>query len=310
MNMKSRLISMLLTGFVLALGLLIAVQVTQSLRTTGEAPEQPVVDVQDLNKTISPVIFTTISEQNNELRLSGSCEPDAIVTLQNQGENLRQVKADEDGLWSVVLKVKDDTVLVLDLIVYVENGVKVMSDETLFRIPQPQYSDLADDEGSLSALLMIAAPGGPTRIVQSPFKGAPTMGALSVGPIDYDQSGSVIFSGSSEIPGQVQVFANNVLVGVTRVGPNGRWSFIAADTLPLGDYDITIELLSSEASSARIVLPFERLRNDSNEGAVLPLDIKYKPLSWQISRRLFGGGRQFTAVFAPNEPTVESLDAP
>lgn len=300
--MKSRLVSMLLTGFVLALGLLIAVQVTQSLRgpqdTISEAPQNG-TDV--LNQTISPVVFSSVSEQNNQLRLSGTCEPDAVVTLQNQGENSRQIKANSDGQWSVVINVTDKDVLILDLIVFVENDVRVRSDETLYRIPPPPLDDAAELESvpSRSALLMIAAPGGPSRIIQSPFRGLPKSGALSIGPVDYDQSGSALFSGTSEAEGQVRILANNIAVGTSRVGANGRWFILAPDTLPVGASEITVELLTVTGETFQIILPFERLKDQKSDPEAKPLNVKYQKHKWQISRRLYGGGRQFTAVFAP-----------
>ncbi len=312
--MKSRLLPILITGFVLALGLLLAVQVTHSLQGGRiDATADAITSAPDFNQTVTPVIFQSISEQAGQLRLSGESEPDVVIVVQNNGQNFRQIKADSSGNWTTVLNVEDDPVMIIDLLVFVENGAKIRSDETLIRIPAPKTYHTADTDADgvsvetpAPALIMITAPGGPTRIVQSPFQGLPTAGPLSMGSIDYDESGSVIFSGMSEVSGQVRIYANDVLVGERPVEKNGRWYFIAAETLPMGSYEIKAELLTEPGVVSVVAVPFERLRKDPapDSGAEASLRVNYVPYRWQVSRAIYGGGRQYTAVFAP-QPTRE-----
>lgn len=298
--MKSRLIPILVTGFVLALGLLLAVQVTQSLRGgQAEVPETAEISPDAFNQTVNPVIFKSISEQDGELRISGTSEAGAVISIRNDGQNFRQIKANGKGEWSITLDIDSDPAMIIDLVVFVENGAKIRSDETLFRIPAPTTIDLADRTNP-AALIMITAPGGPTRIVQSPFRGLPTVGPISMGPIEYDDSGSVIFSGTSEARGQVRIFANNVLVGERPVSASGRWFFIAIETLPLGSYPITAEILTIDGDVHRVSVPFQRLKHENeDERAGRALRVNYDPGIWQVSRNIYGGGRQYTAIFAP-----------
>lgn len=301
--MKSRLLSVLLTGFALALGFLIAVQITQSMRS------QDVTDVvstavtqEDLNKTVTPVLFKTISEQNGRLRLIGTAEANAVIVLQNHNENFRQIKTDQDGVWSTAIDVTENQALELSLLAFLDGNIEIRTEEVLYRVPaQPEPHDLTPS--AYLPLIMVTTPGGPTRIIQSPFGGQPSAGPLSMGPVDYDARGSVIFSGQSKSAGTVKIYANRILIGQRPVEENGRWFFIAAESLPRGSYNIVAELTTEEGAETSIIVPFSRLiQSGSNAPTADAWSAARDPKVWQISRQLLGGGLQYTAVFAPPDP--------
>jgi len=306
--MKSRLLWIIVTGLVLAVLLLIAVQTIGVFSNTSEFSN-------DSSKTsksestvdtgITPVIFRTVSEYGDtsarQLRLNGTSEPNAVLIVLNRNERLRQIKADDDGNWTLDIQIKTADIMVIEVVMFAEGGLNVRGDETVFRVPVPNEST---SEVINAALIMVTAPGGPTRIIQSPFGGSPTNGPLSMGPIDYDDSGGVIFSGTTEEEGRVRLYAENQVIGETRVGAGGRWNFIAGrQMLPRGEYAISAELIKSDGIRARVTVPFERLA-PSQDPDSLPSDIpdiRYEPFRWQIRRQLLGGGAQYTAIFAPQE---------
>jgi len=297
---------MIATGLALALLLLVAVQATAFLsRTPGlsdntpkEAAKEKVADT-----GITPVIFRTISEYGEaterQLRLNGTSEPNVVLILLNQNERLRQIKSNENGNWGLDVKVDPTQIMVLEIVMFVEGGLNVRGDETVFRVPVP-VTEGEDNAVIKPALIMVSAPGGPTRIIQTPFGGSPTDGPLTMGPIDYDDSGGVIFSGTTEEEGRVRIFAGPQAIGETRVGAGGRWNFIVG-SMPLGEYEIAAELIKPEGVMARVSVPFERLPPSQNtEVSALP-DIRYEPFRWQVRRQLLGGGAQYTAIFAPQD---------
>ena len=307
--MKSRLFWMIATGLILALLLLIAVQMTSFLSNTPglseDTPQPEVATTDNAAETgILPVIFRTINEYGSpaekQLRLNGTSEPESVLILLNKNERLRKIKADEDGNWGVDVRVEPSEIMVLEIVMFVEGGLNVRGDETVFRVPVPS-SETSEDVEPKPALIMVTAPGGPTRIIQTPFGGSPTDGPLTMGPIDYDDSGGVIFSGTTEEEGRVRIFAGPQQIGETRVGAGGRWNFIAGNMLPRGEYEIAAELIRSDVVKARVSVPFERLApSRDSEVSSIP-DIRYEPFSWQVRRQLLGGGAQYTAIFAPQE---------
>ncbi|MDA8708483.1 hypothetical protein N9M10_03835 [Hellea sp.] len=273
---------------------------------SDDAPvaSETVSDAKTVDTGITPVIFRTISEygapSERTLRLNGTSEPNAVLIVLNKNERLRQIKADDKGVWKLDVNANPSEIMVLEVVMFVEGGLNVRGDEAVFRIPVPR-PDSEESPQNIPALIMVTAPGGPTRIVQTPFGGSPTDGPLTMGPIDYDDSGGVIFSGTTEEEGRVRLYANATAIGETRVGAGGRWNFIAGNMLPLGEYEIAAELLKEDDVKARVSVPFERLAPLETSEVMSEPDIKYEPFRWQIRRQLLGGGAQHTAIFAPQE---------
>jgi len=307
--MKSRLFWMIVTGLALAMMLLVAVQATSFLsKAPGLSDNDPenIQSAENPDTGITPAIFRTINEYGTSgeriLRLNGTSEPNAVLILLNRNQRLRQIKADERGNWRLDINADYSAPMVLEMVMFVEGDLNIRGDETVFRIPVPQNED-GDTILQKPALIMVTASGGPTRIIQSPFGGSPTNGPLSMGPIDYDDSGGVIFSGTTEEEGRVRLYAEDQVIGETRVGAGGRWSFIAGKMLPRGEYAISAELIKADGVRARVTVPFERLapsQNPDSKASDIP-DIRYEPFRWQVRRQLLGGGAQYTAIFAPDE---------
>lgn len=268
---------------------------------------------QSVAASITPVSFTRVSERISEgrpvLRVSGIAEPASIIMLTDRGETIRQVRTSEQGVWSATIEVSAQGMAIeatlfdasgtepsgVTDIGLPEGAISIRGVETIFRIHRP-----TEARPDAPALIMISAPGAPTRLVQSPFGGLPSAGPLAIGAIDYDDFGGVIFSGLSEAQGRVRITVANAVIGETRVGADGRWTYIASSVMPLGEYDVQAELLDGIGSGAVVSVPFERLpplpETEGDDGA---LSVNFEPFRWQIRRSLVGGGLQSTAIFAP-----------
>ena len=323
--MKTRLFWIVIIGLGLALILLVLVQAStlwsSSPPTSGaiSAPDEA-ASPQPQEAGVTPVYIRAISEysQNgtSNLRLSGTSQPDTVLTVLNDNQRVRQIKSDEDGQWDVEINIEDDATLILEIVMVVEDGLSVRGDETVYRIPVPASAENTKTQGSRRALIMVSAPGGPTRIIQSPFGGSPTSGPLTMGPIDYDDSGGVIFSGTTEAEGRVRIYAGGAVVGETRVGAGGRWNFIAGNLLPRGEYAVAAELIRSDGERVRVSVPFALISPPETEGeagAQLSLsngpDVTYEPFRWQVRRPLLGGGAQTTIIFAPENAKALIVEA-
>jgi len=296
--MKARWPTILITGLALAVSLLIGLQIFEAVRPAPDVSVPNAVDVEipdDTNLAFIPPVFRDIAEDNERLSLSGTSEPLAVMTLLNRGERLRQVRADKDGDWAFVVDVIPDQPMALDVDMYMESGLKFRADETVFRIPPPVIGEGEDIVSVQSALILVTAPGGPSRIVQSPFAAPLTDGPLGLGPVDYDDSGGVIFSGTSGVPGRVRIYGDGAVIGETQISEGGRWFFIAGDTLPEGPYTIAAELSTADGAKSRVTASFARLLPQDAIGSPF---VVYGRNMWQVRRGLSGGGAQTTAIFS------------
>lgn len=255
---------------------------------------------EDPNQSVRPAIFRSVTERDEQLLLRGTAEPDVVVSIIGNGERRRQVRADKDGIWTAEIDVFTDDMLVLSLTTFLEDGGQINGDELLLRIVQPQ-SETSLDEDRLpenigSSLILLTASGGPSRVIQTPFGRLPSVDALTLGPIEYDDLGGVIFSGFSSRVGRVRIFGNGELFGESRVGANGRWYLIAGETLPIGAYNIRVQLQESDGTETNIQVQLDRI--SPQESPNISPFVVFKDDVWHVRRTLSGGGEQYTAILS------------
>lgn len=281
----------------------------EAARISDAAKPEPAGDIKI---GVQPASFQQITEIRdgalNRLNISGDAEPGAVIILTNRGERLRQVRVDELGQWGVTLNMEPGP-MVLEAQLYTdENRAGIRSQETIFRLPAPESEDLDAAKSETSALIMVTAPGSPSRIIQSPFDGMPTTGPLGLSVVDYDYSGGIIITGTSSVPGRIRIFAQDAVIGETGIGVSGRWNFIAGRILRRGEVEIRAELIAAQGipnaptGPTSISVPFNflpPLREDETDGSGA-LSVSFDPLQWQIRRTLIGGGGQSTVIFSPD----------
>ena len=266
---------------------------------------------------ITPINFSNVSISNNKIiSIEGTSEPDRLIVLLNNNERINQIESNDEGFWKVDVLLDNQNIMAIEVVMFYNSEVSIRGDETLYSIPsiiknnnnqlfgtESLYNNRGEE---LNMLVMLTAPGGPSRIIQSPFNQTPSNGPLMMSALDYDDSGGVIFSGTTDEAGLVKVYAGEILVGETRVEAGGRWNFIAGNLLPVGNYYISSELVKDEVVVARIDVPFVRmLPSTEKEKTSLPR-VVYDLESWQISRPLLGGGIQHTVIFASEQKVEET----
>ena len=270
---------------------LIAVAVVQAVQTFQVREAEPrtgdTLGAEALDADYIPPIVRDVRETTETLRLSGTAEPDAVVLIKNGDTRVRQVPTDGTGAWVAEIGFDPAQTLRLSAEVFMDD-IGINGDELVLRIPAPG----AEDGLAQRALILITAPGGPSRVVQTPFGSSRAAGALQLASIDYDALGGAILAGRAAPGSRVSLLSSGRELGETDVSEDGRWFFIATDTLDTEMrkaftlVQATPDGNAVEVSAEFAVLgPTEELRQD--------------PDIWQVRRFLQGGGSQVTAVFAP-----------
>jgi len=269
---------------------------------------------EDPNRSVKAPIFRTILEQDSVLFLRGTSEADAVVSILGNGERRRQIRADKDGIWEAEIDTSANNVLALSLASFLSEDIAFYGDELLIRVAPDTGSPLDNDEFSAEldgdnnsldrspSLVLLTAPGGPSRVIQTPFGRLPTQGALTLGAIEYDDLGGVIFSGFASRAGRVRIFGDNELIGESRVGSNGRWYLIAAETLPLGPYNLKAQLQEADGRETNIEVNIQRLPPGQN--ADQSPYVVFNDNVWHVRRDLKGGGVQYTVILSPESLVI------
>ncbi|MCC5996871.1 MAG: LysM peptidoglycan-binding domain-containing protein [Oceanicaulis sp.] len=235
--------------------------------------------------------------------LAGRGAPGSRVTLMSGDREIAAVEIDAAGEWVMIVDRPLPTGSVeLSLIMVTPDGQEVRSDQVVV-VSVPESRDR-------TPLVVLGRPGEASRVLQSPFDGV-SMGPLSLETVDYDESGSVIFSGRAEPGSTVRVIADGQAVGETQAGANGRWSVQAGRDFAPGVYDLQIDQIDEDGRvTAVIVLPFERASAEDALAAREAGRVIVQPGNslWRIARRLYGDGIQYTVIYQANRDQIRDPD--
>lgn len=279
--MISRVLLIIISIMAIAL---VGIAIGQSVSTLRDIPSAE-DDVPDLDTSYLPPEIERVEESDGLLLLSGQAEPGSSLVIQNSGDRIRTVPVGDDGVWSVSLPV--DIAQSMDVSVQAFLGdISLDGDQTVMRVPAPG----AEDGIAQRALVLLTSPGGPSRIIQTPFGGPATSGALSVSMIEYDASGGTIIAGVAGSGGEVRVTSNSRSLGVSPVAVDGRWFTILVEPEPALRRDYTLTYMPVEGDPNELRLEFLPLGPETA--------LEHEAGHWQVKRTLSGGGHQVTAVFA------------
>lgn len=261
-------------------------------------PQDPADDPEETGISLPRFDIVRVDRSGNA-QIAGNAAPGSTVTIYANGEVLAEETADGIGDWAVFT----DTPLAegpveLTLSMTTEDGFTVEAeDSVIIYVP--------GKEGR--PLVLRTTPGGASEVLQDPFSVDPSMGPLALETIDYDDSGSVIFTGRATKGTMVQVFANNRFVNQVEADANGRWRIVGS--VEPGRYTLQVIQLDEFGKPAyALEVPFERASyNDVlfKDGNVI---VQPGNSLWVISRRAYGEGAQYTVIYAANADQIRDPD--
>ncbi len=169
--------------------------------------------------------------------------------------------------------------------------------------------------------VIVSRPGAASMIIRDPLEPLVTSQGLRLYSIDYDNNGSVIFSGKSSVRGRIRIYVNGEAIGETGLGEGGNWFVIAGWTLPIGTYPIEIHRIGDDprmpafqttilgavfarttfanmppATLDRLAIAFTRSDPDERSKAYIS-DFIATPDMWEYRYDIPGGGQQYTAIY-------------
>jgi len=233
--------------------------------------------------------------------VAGRGAPGAEVSLVAGEAVIATVEIDENGEWVMIIDEPLETGTVeLSLVMRTPTGQEIRSDQVVvMSIPESRDA---------TPLVVLGRPGEASRVLQGPFDGL-SMGPLTLSTVDYDEGGTVIFSGRAEPGAQVRVLADGSVVGETRADSFGRWDVQAGASFEPGLYDLQVDMLDADGRvTAVIALPFERAAPEDvqlRDGRVV---VQPGNSLWRIARRLYGEGVQYTVIYEANRDQIRDPD--
>ncbi len=264
-------------------------------------PEAPVEAPEEEAAARLPSFDIVRIDRTGDAVIAGRAAPSAEVTVYANGDVLAKETAGADGNWVIVTETPLDAGTVeLSLEMTTTDGLTVRSDETVVIYVPERPGD--------KPLVLRTTPGGATEILQDPRDRGVGLGPLSLSAIDYDDSGSVIFSGAAEPERIVILFADGQLIGQTSSDAAGQWT-LTANTIPPGRYTLRVTQLDADRRPAYVIeVPFERVAPGDiqlSDGKVI---VQPGNSLWRIARRVYGTGFQYTIIYEANEDQIRDPD--
>ena len=259
--------------------------------------------------------------------IAGKGANGATIEILDGDVSIGIVEADDRGEWVFVPKTRlapGSRILILRDIT---NPTKVIESENAVVLVIPAVGkNIAGLEGKVdnTPLAMVVprneAKNIASRLIQMPVTNKPEIvsdikigrvtnnkeskiekPALILKMVDYNDSGMVIFSGFSQENSILQVYIDNLLVGVVTADSNGAWDLKLKDNLKPGKYIIRVDQVSSSGTVLdRIKLPFVRVpvidaKKEKNSVVIQPGNSL-----WRIAARVYGSGFRYTEIYEAN----------
>ena len=247
-------------------------QTDQSASTAGggAAPAQPSAGAAP-DASPPPSFDVVRVNPSGDAVIAGRAEPDAEVTILDQGKPIGSVKADGRGEWvflpdsaldpgehSFTLESKSEDV---------EAAPKQESETSVVVLVPQVAKDIAGRTSDQPAgALAIEVPNsgtGPTRVLNVPNQpaeasaGAPKVPEISA--IDYDSSGRAVLSGRAPGGARLFVYVDNEPIGEAVADEDGLWTFTPTTPVAPGLHVIRVDQVDETGKVlARAQTPFEQ----------------------------------------------------
>lgn len=311
----------------------------------GAAPAQPQTG-KTAEPTLVPPSFDVVRvNPSGDAVIAGRAEPDAEVTILDQGKIIGSVQADNRGEWvflpdsaldpgehSFTLESKPDDVPASPAV--------TRESETSVVVLVPQVAkDIAGRTSNQPAgALAIEVPRsgtGPTRVMNVPNQpaeasaGAPKVPEISA--IDYDSAGRAILSGRAPGGARLFVYLDNESIGETVANGEGFWTFTPTGPIAPGLHVIRVDQVDQTGKVlARAQTPFEQaavpLAAQAGSGDQRTASAASTPGGdggtagdgtivvqpgnslWRIARENYGEGVRYTVIYEANKDQIANPD--
>jgi len=272
-------------------------------QTATAAPRPPAFDLVRISRGGTGVI-------------AGRMVPGAVVALTANGETIADVRADENGDWVIILEEPLPVGAVeLNLIGRANPQSPPLDAEEVVVVSVPDRGETQFVERQETSVVAIASPKdgvGASRILQrpsqTPFSDAG--GALAVDTVDYSgETGVGIVSGRGLARTQVRLYFDSEFQGVVTVSDDGAWSVPLITRVSEGDHMLRLDqTLSDGAVQLRIEQPF--VLDSPIDQSLASAGVLVRPGNslWQIARRIYGRGTQYTLIFRENSEQILEPD--
>lgn len=270
---------------------------------------------QDVKReSILPTFDVVRISRNGTGVIAGRAEPHSDVSIYAWEKLVGAAVADRSGEWVLLF---DDPLpsgpTELSLKSQLPGLYEVYSsDIVIVAVPERDEERFIDDEtNGVVAILSPRAGHGPSRVLQKPKRVniADLTKGLSFDALDYDDAGKATITGRASSGAKVRIYLDNDFLAEVDGDENNAWSHTIKKPLGKGEHIIRLDqILEGDGVEVRIEQPFTpgwEIDSGRAKGEVV---IRPGNSLWQIARKLYGSGFQYTLIFSANKGLIKDPD--
>ena len=248
--------------------------------------------------------------------IAGRAAPGAQVTVLADEQPLGTVQADETGGW-VLLSEETLTPGSHRLTLSAETpagGAAVPSEDAVVLVVPERQLDIAgrpsttpEQAGPLALQVPRDEPGA-TTVLQAPAAaGAPP---VAIDVVDYDDAGRVIISGEATPGAPLRLYVDNQPAGEGAADTEGRFQLRPDAAMDLGVHTLRVDQIDAADGqvTARAEIPFARMDGPAPLPGQTRLIVQPGNNLWNIARRVYGHGLQYTVIYQANRGQIRDPD--
>ena len=242
--------------------------------------------------TVAPS-FDIVRMEKGEAVIAGQAGKGAVVHILDNGREIGQEKADDNGQWVFIpKKALAEGNRKLSLFVIDENGNKIKSKQSaVLRVSKKANDEVAVIVGGKKQSKVLKAPKGQE------------VGVLRVAKIDYNDDNDFKVEGFAKKNATVNVYMNNKLVDTVKANEFGIWSLKTEFKLSKSKQVIRADMLSAKGKVAkRVEYAFTPVLFDGENAMTV---IKKGDCLWNIAVREYGRGTDYVIIFEANKKQIK-----
>ncbi|MDE1172799.1 MAG: Ig-like domain-containing protein [Parvibaculaceae bacterium] len=262
----------------------------------GASPNAPAPGV--------PTFDVVRVDKDGSVVMAGRGEPGAEISILANGAVVATVKADQNGEWVVNLD-KPLAAGATQLTLSAKNpdgSTKVSTQLVAVNIPSK-----AGEETTVA----LSEPGKATRVLQGPGLQASAGSSVVLQAVDYDGKGNVIFSGKARPGTVVALSIDGKEVGRTIADADGHWEVKPEGSISVGQHSLKVEELNAAGAVVGVIeVPLQREDPAKAVAGLKAGQVVIQPGNnlWNISRKLYGEGTQYTVIYEANKDQIKDPD--
>ena len=242
--------------------------------------------------------------------LAGRAQPNQKIRIYNEDNLIGEGVSDRLGQWVITIDEEiPNEILNLKISTTNENSeIEVFSDQIVTIMPienlnSPIEPDVTDE------IILLTQENEASRILSDDPSFLQDESVVNIRTIDYDEE-KLILSGNADANTEVNAYIDNKFVGKTLSDNLGKWSLNIDENIIPGDYEIRADMVDDQDFViARTSTKFTRLFDGIDNSLQLnTITIEPGDNLWNISRKKYGSGMQYTVIYLANSNQIVNPD--